>query len=577
MRCSMLGATFAVAMLASSIALAVEPGCPGSADPDPAILLCEDFEDTGPLSQRFVSYVDDGGSFVPVDGVGVDGSRGMRVRFAQGQVSAGTLIAAFGRTPSGFYAPQTRPNEDFREIYWREYMKTEPGWNVNPIKNSRATSMAGPSWAQAMIAHLWHGDGLNLSVSPASGIDPQSRLVTTRYNDFDNLRWLGGPNAIDPGWSGDIDGATEVYSAAYSDRWICVEARARLNDPGEANGVFEYWVDGELDARIEGLDWVGSWQDYGINSVSFENWWNDGAPANLERYRDNFVISTRRIGCLGAPPPPSPDGPACSNGLDDDGDGLVDHPADPDCASTNADSERGGFQDVDLDGVEDADDNCPLSANGSQQDSDADDIGDACDRRPARACTQAGALAPTGSALGAFEEHACEDWVGAAQPGDDLRSATLSRADLRFANLDDALMPNATLVAADLGAASLDGAWLQYAKLDEASLEGASLASADLRSTSLVGADLTGADVTAADLEGATYDERTTFPSGRGVNEPPWGLAGDESPWQAGMQPAPEPSTGLGLGAGVLALGTLARARRRGRGRGRGRGVLVTF
>jgi hypothetical protein len=35
-----------------------------------------------------------------------------------------------------------------------------------------------------------------------------------------------------------------------------------------------------------------------------------------------------------APPPPPPPSYACSNGIDDDGDGKVDYPADPGCASS---------------------------------------------------------------------------------------------------------------------------------------------------------------------------------------------------------------------------------------------------
>jgi hypothetical protein len=42
---------------------------------------------------------------------------------------------------------------------------------------------------------------------------------------------------------------------------------------------------------------MGSYRDYGINVVSIENYWNDGAPQAQERYFDNVVVSTQRIGC----------------------------------------------------------------------------------------------------------------------------------------------------------------------------------------------------------------------------------------------------------------------------------------
>jgi hypothetical protein len=76
-----------------------------------------------------------------------------------------------------------------------------------------------------------------------------------------------------------------------------IEAHARLNDPGRANGVFELWISGGLQARLEGLNWQGAYGEYGINTVFLENYWNDGSPQPQERYFDNFVVSTERIGC----------------------------------------------------------------------------------------------------------------------------------------------------------------------------------------------------------------------------------------------------------------------------------------
>jgi hypothetical protein len=80
-------------------------------------------------------------------------------------------------------------------------------------------------------------------------------------------------------------------------KWYCIEAHARLNDPGRATGVFELWINGALEARIEKLNWQGSYREYGINTVFLENYWNDGSPQAQERYFDNFVVSTERIGC----------------------------------------------------------------------------------------------------------------------------------------------------------------------------------------------------------------------------------------------------------------------------------------
>jgi hypothetical protein len=67
---------------------------------------------------------------------------------------------------------------------------------------------------------------------------------------------------------------------------------------------------------------------------------------------------------------------ACADGFDNDGDGLVDHPADPDCSSADDPLEA---PDADADGVADAGDNCLLESNPDQRDTDQDGYGNLCD------------------------------------------------------------------------------------------------------------------------------------------------------------------------------------------------------
>jgi len=64
-----------------------------------------------------------------------------------------------------------------------------------------------------------------------------------------------------------------------------------------SNGLFELWIDGRPEARREGLNWVGTYSEYGWNAVFLENFWNRGSPRTQERYFDNFVVSTGPIGC----------------------------------------------------------------------------------------------------------------------------------------------------------------------------------------------------------------------------------------------------------------------------------------
>ena len=253
----------------------------------PEWIFCDDFEDNTALRRqgRYFEYDNDGGDFVVADGVGLNGSRGMRTRFQVGEVSAGALHLAFGRVPSAYFNKGIRSDEDFRDVYYRVYMRNQAGWQGSPAKLSRATVLAGANWSQAMIAHLW-SSGSYLLIDPASGVDSNGNVVTTKYNDFDNLHWLGNKR-----------GGTPIFALQNADKWFCIEAHVRLNDPGQSNGIHEFWINGNLEARRADLDFVGTYADYGINAIFLENYWNSGSTKLQERYFDSFVVSTRPIGC----------------------------------------------------------------------------------------------------------------------------------------------------------------------------------------------------------------------------------------------------------------------------------------
>lgn len=279
---------------------AAESFCPEGASPSAAVIWCDGFEDAdlgpgGTVAENYFDYNDNGGSMARTNAEHAEGSYAMRVRWAAGQVSAGSMIRTFGRAG---VRSQGRSTEDFRDVYWRIYVKLQAGFEGQPDKLTRATSFADSSWSQSMIAHIWAPNGSVLQIDPASGIDSSGNLATSGWNDLSNINWLGirrGPSGFTPGV------------------WQCMEAHVKLNTPGSSDGVFEYWLDGVPQASRTDLNWVGTWTDYGINAVMFSNYWGATSPKQQERYLDAMVISTSRIGCLGAvvadtTPPDAPTG-----------------------------------------------------------------------------------------------------------------------------------------------------------------------------------------------------------------------------------------------------------------------------
>ena len=166
-----------------------------------------------------------------------DRGRSLHMRYPQGHRGIGGRKLFFGDSPS-YPAKTVRRGETFTDVYWRIYVKHQRGWTGGgPAKLSRATSLVPPGWRQAMIAHVW-SSGEALTLDPATGVDGD-RVVTTRYNDFDNLKWLGNKPTS----------KFQLHSRKESGRWVCVEARAKLNTPGESDGLNQLWIDGRLEAE----------------------------------------------------------------------------------------------------------------------------------------------------------------------------------------------------------------------------------------------------------------------------------------------------------------------------------------
>ena len=197
---------------------------------DPAVIWYDDFD--GPAKP----YTESEGGLDAQEAFGGEG-RSMLGLYEKGQQGRGNRKVFFGDSPTG---KVVQKGKHFDDIYWRIYVKHQPDWaGGGPDKLARATSIVSANWAQAMIAHVW-SSGEALTLDPASGVRGD-RVVTTRYNDFSNLHWLGNKPVS----------TFKFHGTEEAGRWVCVESRAKLNTPGKHDGLNQLWIDGrlEVDAR----------------------------------------------------------------------------------------------------------------------------------------------------------------------------------------------------------------------------------------------------------------------------------------------------------------------------------------
>ncbi|MBK8884891.1 MAG: hypothetical protein IPN67_21830 [Bacteroidales bacterium] len=219
----------------------------------------------------------------------------MKAGFKLGDIAGeGNRKVAFGDFPSE--SGVVKSNRHFDEIYWRFYVNHQYGWQGAPGKMTRATSIVSETWQQSMIMHVWSGNGNSITLDPASGVYGQTDSIrTTKYNDFENLSWLGNkPESV-----------FQISSASESGYWVMVEAAVKLNTPGLSDGSCRLWIDGMPDGERTNLNFRGSYSKHGINAIFLESYWNSGAVKTEERWFDNFIISARPIGPVTCQPNPT--------------------------------------------------------------------------------------------------------------------------------------------------------------------------------------------------------------------------------------------------------------------------------
>jgi hypothetical protein len=116
-----------------------------------------------------------------------------------------------------------------------------------------------------------------------------------------NLSVEANNKAASGNWIGISPNLSSVI--LYPGQWYTIEFRKRLNTSGNADGIFEMWVNGTRVANYTNvlyrIPWdgtVGTNFTYGTNFTMLSSYINTEAPQNQEIYYDDIIISPTYIG-----------------------------------------------------------------------------------------------------------------------------------------------------------------------------------------------------------------------------------------------------------------------------------------
>lgn len=122
--------------------------------------------------------------------------------------------------------------------------------------------------------------------------------------------------------------------------WHRVITYVKINTPGNHDGIIRSWFDGELALDKRNLRFRDT-NAFAIDLFYFSTFFGGSgssyAPSSDQyAYYDDFIISTDPIG-IHSPLPQETF--KCSDGVDNDGDSLIDYPDDPGCSSISDNDE----------------------------------------------------------------------------------------------------------------------------------------------------------------------------------------------------------------------------------------------
>ncbi len=290
----------------------------GCDDPDPAWLLCEDFEDyAGDWDSWFESAPwleatggDDRGR-ITMDSEHVHGGE-YAVKMpaaAESGYQGGALFwwACDGEQRTGC------PLRSYETLYFRTWLRFaedhEYVHHFLTIKGSRpddfwdhGTAGCQPNGSLDMSTVVDFREGSHETFFYAYHLDMQCDANCGNYTDVaavcDECAGKGLPTCEQQPqccWGDNLE--PETPAALPVGQWTCLEMTMTANTPGEHDGSMAYWIDGELGHRVDGMLWRTD-PELSLNRVRLMHYIASGdADRSNVVWFDDVVVSTEPIGC----------------------------------------------------------------------------------------------------------------------------------------------------------------------------------------------------------------------------------------------------------------------------------------
>jgi len=270
--------------------------------PENEWIWCDDFE-----TDRSADYADGTEMYHDTANTqGINGTKANAFHFITTDENGGDIKIGFGDNALGGFADcSSCLGGSYNEIYWRMFVKVPQAWAGNSgEKLSRAVVFSnGSDWTVSSYFHVWgplddgdgdgSGDAAHLNIDPVN-CTTGSTVQCSGYNNWPNMEWIAY------GGEGLKISNHEPFMPSEFNEYQCIEVHAKLNTPGQSDGIQEVWINGTLSNSNTGLNMRDSFTGKGINAVFFENYWNSNSPVDQTRYFDNLVVSTAPIGCPAA-------------------------------------------------------------------------------------------------------------------------------------------------------------------------------------------------------------------------------------------------------------------------------------